>query len=100
MDATTKWAIGGIITIAAFIITFVVRSQQLVDAAQDMNMAEINTSALEFRKTQRETNQQLYDDSKEIAKVLSQVATTLQEVDDRGSKTLRVHERIRGEEAH
>jgi len=92
MDATTKWAIGGIITIAAFIITFVVRSQQLVDAAQDMNMAEINTSALEFRKTQRETNQQLYDDSKEIAKVLSQVATS--------SKALRVHERIRGEEAH
>jgi hypothetical protein len=100
MDSTTKWILGGVVTIAAFIISFVIRSQGIVDASQDLHRSNMSNTATEFRRVQRETNKQLYDDSKEIAETLRSVATTLLEVDERGSKALRVHERTRGEEVH
>jgi type II secretory pathway component PulF len=100
MGTTEKWVIGGFAAIAAFILTFVLRYQDGIDASQDMDRANIRTESVNFRKEQQVVNQKLSEGSRVIAEALKEVATTLKEVDSRGSQALREHERMRGEGAH
>ena len=100
MDSLGKWILGGVLGIATFILTIMINFQHGIDLNQNAATAQVRQEATDYRKEQRAALERFSDNNRMTAEALKEVATTLKEIDMRGSKALREHERIRGEEAH
>ena len=98
---STKWIIGAV-TIPLFVvlITAIATYQGYVDSSQDSAIIETKKDSLSRFQEAQKTLQEVSENGRKTAEALNQVATTLKEIDSRGSMALRDHERLRNGEVH
>lgn len=96
-----KWWIGAIsIPMIVLFFTAISTYQSYVDRKQDSAIEETKRDSMSRFQEAQEALQEVSDNGRKTAEALSQVATTLREIDSRGSMALRDHERLRDGEVH
>jgi hypothetical protein len=101
MSENTRW----VLTVMAmplilFLFGGLVTMQGYTDTRQDSAIVGNSNVMSKLHREQQLLLEKLSDNNMKTAEALSQVATTLKELDDRGSHALRSHEKVRGEGAH
>lgn len=101
MTDNTRWVVAAVAA-PLILVLFggMATMQRHTDTRQDSAITGNSASMGKLHREQQLLLEKLSDNNVKTAEALSQVATTLKELDDRGSHALRSHERSRGEGAH
>ena len=96
-----KWLVGAVgVPFVIVLISSIYAYQGYIDGRQDKAISETKQDSVAlFQETQKNLKE-VSDNGRKTAEALSQVATTLKEIDTRGSMALRDHEKLRDGGVH
>jgi hypothetical protein len=89
-----KWVMGGAMGAAAFFF-WQQEAQYRIDASQTASIASVEDDSRQYQKQMQESFRSLTASQANTAKILEGVASRIEAIDERGSRALITHERIR-----
>ena len=90
-----KWVMGGVMGAAAFFLVWQQEAQYRIDASQTASITSVEKDSRHYQQQMQESFRSLTASQANTAKILEGVASRIEAIDERGSRALISHERIR-----